>query len=76
MSKTWQGKQKVVTFGHQEDKMHIKSEMTQTILEKIMSNQHIQHNHHTKNHKQRSSIDMEMKMHKQAIQLCETNCHT
>ena len=59
-----------------ESKFHIKSKMTQTIMEKFVSIQHVQHNHHAKNHKQRSSFDMDMKMHKLNIQLCDTHCHT
>ena len=66
----------VITIGHQEEKFHIKTEMTQTIREIFMSIQHVQHNHHAKNCKQRSSIDMAMKMNKINIKLCDTHCHT
>ena len=63
-TKRRQGKQKVHTIGQQESKFHIKTEMTQTILEIFMSIQYVNNNHHAKNQNQQISIDLEMKMHK------------
>ena len=63
------------TIGHQKSKFQIKIEMNQTILENFMRIQHVKYNHHAKNWKQQSSIDLEMKMHKYDIKLCDTHCH-
>jgi hypothetical protein len=75
-TKRRQGKQKVHTSGQQESKFHIKTEMSQTILEIFMSIQYVKHNHHAKNWKQRSSFDKAMKMNKINIKLCDIHCHT
>ena len=63
-------------IGLQESKFHIKTEMKQTIMEIFMIIQYVKHNHHAKNWKQKSSIDMSMKMNKYDIKLCDTHCHT